>query len=43
MEYRHGPISIAQPSRVTWMFGEPPHGLADEVAATGAWFEPGTG
>jgi fructoselysine-6-P-deglycase FrlB-like protein len=41
MEYRHGPISIAQPGRVTWMFGEPPRGLADEVAATGAWFETG--
>lgn len=43
MEYRHGPISIAQPSRVTWMLGEPPSGLAGEVAATGAWFETGDG
>lgn len=38
MEYRHGPISIAAPGRVTWMFGEPPAGLADDVAATGATF-----
>ncbi len=38
MEYRHGPISIAQPGRMTWMFGEPPEGLADDVAATGATF-----
>jgi fructoselysine-6-P-deglycase FrlB-like protein len=36
MEYRHGPISIAQPGRVTWMFGTAPDGLADDVAATGA-------
>ena len=36
MDYRHGPISIAAPGRTVWMFGEPPAGLADEVAATGA-------
>jgi fructoselysine-6-P-deglycase FrlB-like protein len=36
MEYRHGPISIAQPGRLTWMFGPAPDGLADDVAATGA-------
>lgn len=36
MEYRHGPISIAQPGRVVWVFGEAPTGLADDVAATGA-------
>ncbi len=38
MEYRHGPISIAQPGRLTWMFGPPPDGLRDDVAATGAAF-----
>jgi fructoselysine-6-P-deglycase FrlB-like protein len=38
MEYRHGPISIAEPGRVVWMFGDPPDGLADEVARTGATF-----
>jgi fructoselysine-6-P-deglycase FrlB-like protein len=38
MEYRHGPVSIAQPGRLVWMFGEPPDGLADEVARTGAAF-----
>jgi fructoselysine-6-P-deglycase FrlB-like protein len=38
MEYRHGPISIAQPGRLTWMFGTAPEGLADDVAATGATF-----
>ncbi|QIG39438.1 sugar isomerase [Microbacterium sp. 4R-513] len=39
MEYRHGPISIAAPGRVTWHFGPPPAGLAGEVAAAGARFE----
>lgn len=38
MDYRHGPIAIAAPGRVTWMFGEPPAGLAEQVAATGATF-----
>ncbi|MDQ0893124.1 fructoselysine-6-P-deglycase FrlB-like protein [Agromyces ramosus] len=41
MEYRHGPIAIAAPGRVTWHFGEAPDGLGDEVAATGARFEAG--
>ncbi|PFG32013.1 SIS domain-containing protein [Paramicrobacterium agarici] len=39
MEYRHGPIAIAAPGRVSWMFGEAPSGLADSVALTGAHFE----
>lgn len=38
MEYRHGPISITAPGRVTWLFGEPPAGLADDVARTGGTF-----
>ncbi|MGH3316692.1 MAG: SIS domain-containing protein [Nocardioidaceae bacterium] len=38
MEYRHGPVSIAQPGRLVWMFGVPPAGLAEEVARTGATF-----
>jgi fructoselysine-6-P-deglycase FrlB-like protein len=36
MEYRHGPISIAQPGRLTWMFGPAPDGLAEDVAAAGS-------
>ncbi|MBZ2195071.1 SIS domain-containing protein [Occultella gossypii] len=36
MEYRHGPIAIAQPGRLVWVFGPTPAGLADDVAATGA-------
>ena len=39
MEYRHGPISIAAPGRVTWAFGDVPDGLAEQVRATGAHFE----
>lgn len=38
-EYRHGPISIAAPGRVVWMFGDAPEGLAHDAAATGARFE----
>ncbi|WP_308467656.1 SIS domain-containing protein [Rathayibacter soli] len=38
-EYRHGPMAIASPGRVTWMFGQAPRGLAGDVAATGAHFE----
>lgn len=34
-EYRHGPISIAEPGRVTWMFGTPPPGLVEDVRRTG--------
>ncbi|MEO7147501.1 MAG: SIS domain-containing protein [Terrimesophilobacter sp.] len=41
-EYRHGPISIAAPGRVTWMFGQPPTGLEKDVAVTGARFEHNT-
>ena len=36
MEYRHGPISISTRSTATWMLGEAPAGLMDEVHATGA-------
>lgn len=36
MDYRHGPIAIAQPGRLVWSFGTAPEGLRDEVAATGA-------
>ncbi|HTY73740.1 MAG TPA: sugar isomerase [Actinomycetes bacterium] len=36
MEYRHGPIAIAEPGRAVWVFGEPREGIADDVRATGA-------
>ncbi|MDN6793544.1 MAG: SIS domain-containing protein [Propionibacterium sp.] len=35
-EYRHGPISIAQPGRLVWSFGELPEGLEAQIAETGA-------
>lgn len=38
MDYRHGPLAIAQPGRLVWAFGAVPVGLADEVAGTGATF-----
>ena len=36
MDYRHGPIAIAEPGRAVWTFGEVPAGLPDDIAATGA-------
>jgi fructoselysine-6-P-deglycase FrlB-like protein len=36
MEYRHGPIAIAEPGRAVWVFGEPVPGLLDDLGATGA-------
>lgn len=39
MEYRHGPISVTGPGRAAWVFGRPPAGLADDVAATGGHLE----
>ncbi|MER6163209.1 SIS domain-containing protein [Streptomyces violaceorubidus] len=41
MEYRHGPISISTAGTATWMFGEAPDGLADQVRDTGALWVPG--
>ncbi|WP_309127236.1 SIS domain-containing protein [Microbacterium sp.] len=38
MEYRHGPIAIAAPGRITWQFGAAPEGLRSQVEATGARF-----
>ncbi|NUU21982.1 MAG: SIS domain-containing protein [Streptomycetaceae bacterium] len=42
MEYRHGPISIAAPGRVTWVLGPVPDGLTHDVAATGGRLVTGT-
>lgn len=39
LEYRHGPIAIAEPGRVVWVFGTPEPGIAEDVAATGATLE----
>jgi fructoselysine-6-P-deglycase FrlB-like protein len=36
MEYRHGPIAVAEPGRGVWIMGAPEPGLRVDVAATGA-------
>ncbi|MBP2350379.1 fructoselysine-6-P-deglycase FrlB-like protein [Kribbella aluminosa] len=36
MDYRHGPIAIAQAGRGVWIFGDAPAGLIEDVQATGA-------
>jgi fructoselysine-6-P-deglycase FrlB-like protein len=36
MEYRHGPISIAEPGRTVWIFGRPVPGLIADIEQTGA-------
>ena len=36
MEYRHGPISVAEPGTLVWALSPLPSGLADEIRATGA-------
>ncbi|MER7404685.1 SIS domain-containing protein [Streptomyces sp. NPDC000070] len=36
MEYRHGPISVTTSTTATWMFGDAPDGLAEQVRGTGA-------
>jgi fructoselysine-6-P-deglycase FrlB-like protein len=42
MEYRHGPISITTRGTATWMLGEAPEGLAEQVRATGGlWVDGG--
>jgi fructoselysine-6-P-deglycase FrlB-like protein len=42
MEYRHGPISVTTRGTATWMIGEAPEGLAEQVRRTGGiWVEGG--
>lgn len=36
MEYRHGPISVSTRGTATWMLGDAPDGLAEQVRETGA-------
>jgi fructoselysine-6-P-deglycase FrlB-like protein len=36
MEYRHGPISIADARSAVWFLSDPPASLPEEVAAAGA-------
>jgi fructoselysine-6-P-deglycase FrlB-like protein len=39
MEYRHGPISVADAGSLVWIFGPPPAGLVADVRHTGATVE----
>ncbi|MEV6395544.1 sugar isomerase [Streptomyces sp. NPDC051907] len=39
LEYRHGPIAITAPGRVTWIFGPVPEGLAADVSRVGGTLE----
>jgi len=36
MEYRHGPVAVAEPGTVVWIFGPAPAGLVAQVQSTGA-------
>jgi fructoselysine-6-P-deglycase FrlB-like protein len=36
MEYRHGPIAVAEQGRAVWIMGEPVAGLVEDVSSTGA-------
>ena len=36
MEYRHGPVSVAEPGRTVWILGTPVDGLHEDIGATGA-------
>ena len=38
LDYRHGPIAIAQPDRIVWSLGTPPPGLAHDVQTCGGVF-----
>ena len=42
MDYRHGPIAVAGPRSLVWMFGDPPPGLVEQVGSTGARVETST-
>ncbi|KUN88932.1 sugar isomerase [Streptomyces bungoensis] len=42
MEYRHGPISVTTEGTATWMLGEAPAGLAEQVGTTGGSWIQGT-
>ncbi|MBA2945939.1 SIS domain-containing protein [Streptomyces himalayensis] len=41
MEYRHGPIAITTKGTATWMLGEAPEGLEEQVRATGGMWVAG--
>jgi fructoselysine-6-P-deglycase FrlB-like protein len=43
MDYRHGPISLAEPHTLVWLLTEPPAGLVRDITATGARVQVGQG
>jgi fructoselysine-6-P-deglycase FrlB-like protein len=43
MEYRHGPISVADTGSAVWIFGSPPDGLVAEIKQTSATVITSTG
>ena len=42
-DYRHGPISLAEPHTLVWSLGTPPPGLVEQIAAIGASVHVSTG
>jgi glutamine---fructose-6-phosphate transaminase (isomerizing) len=36
MDFRHGPMAVAGPRSLVWVFGDLPDGMSDTIAATGA-------
>ena len=42
MEYRHGPMAVADDRTAVWIFGPAPGGLVDEIGRTGAAVEVST-
>lgn len=42
LDYRHGPLSISQPGRAVWAFGEIPSDLVSDIKKTGALLESST-
>ena len=36
MEYRHGPVAVAEPGTLVWIFGRAPEGLVAQIQTTGA-------
>lgn len=42
LDYRHGPLAVAHPGSLVWLFGAGDDGLADDIRATGATVRVGT-
>ncbi len=43
LDYRHGPLAVAHPGSLVWLFGERDATLADDIRHTGAVVHVGTG